>query len=230
MDKLLNIISKNPSYKLLGKEKLKQTIKAHGISARTVNEYYDKLEINQMLSRVKVNKDANLTINAPPYCYQIDIVLLPKYKTSNGGKDKFLLLVDILSRKAFAYILKSGRAGDVLDAYKQFVQDVGKDKLQSVSGDNFFSNSLFIKYNDDKGIKVYHDVAAEDHLTANGNKLGIIDRLVRTLKQYVTKYILIHNTTKWTIFLDDLICYKEYPAEAGNWGPNGRSCSCSNRR
>ena len=205
MDKLNTILKEKPVLKLLGKKKLKQELKQHGISNKTIDTYFDSLEINQMLSNVKPNKDAQLRINAPPFSYQIDIVLFPKYKASNSGIDKFLLLVDILSRKAFAYILKSGRMSDVLEAYKSFVKDVGKDRLKSVSGDNFFNNKQFLDYNEKIGVNVYHDVAQDDHLTKEGNKLGIIDRLVRTLKKYMLKHILSFNTTKWTLFLDDVI-------------------------
>ena len=41
--------------------------------------------------------------------------------------------------------------------------------------------------NEDKGIKVNTSVAKDNHFTA-GNKLGIIDRLTRTLKENIHKY------------------------------------------
>ena len=121
---------------------------------------------------------ASLTIVAPPRSFQIDIVLLPLYKGANQGKDKFLLLVDVLSRRAFAYVLKSGQMRDVLDAYGLFLDDVSD--VHSVTGDNFFNNRQFKLMNNTNDIKLYTGIAEEDHMTNKGNRLGIIDRLTRT--------------------------------------------------
>jgi hypothetical protein len=202
---LQKILKERPELKLLGKKKLKQELKSEGIKGKVIDDYYDKLEINQIFSKARPNKNISLKINAPPNCFQVDIVLLSKYKASNKGIDKFLLLVDILSRKAFAYVLKSGKADDVLDAYKKFVEDLGENKLNSVSGDEFFGNAKFLKYNEEIGVNVYHDIAKNDHITKQGNKLGIIDRLVLTLKRFINKYMILHDTTKWTKFLKDII-------------------------
>ena len=49
--------------------------------------------------------------------------------------------MDVLSRRAFAYVLKSGQMRDVLDAYGLFLDDVSD--VHSVTGDNFFNNRQF---------------------------------------------------------------------------------------
>ncbi len=43
------------------------------------------------------------------------------------------------------------------------------------------------KYCDDNNIRLDTSVAKEEHIS-NGNKLGIKDRLVRTLKELIEKY------------------------------------------
>lgn len=204
MENLKALLSSNPTWKILGRQKLKQLVKSKGIAGKTVDEYFDGLELHQIFSRTK-RPDKELKINAPPYCYQIDIVLMSSYRSSNNGIDKFLLIVDILSRKAFAYVLKSGKATDVLSAYDDFVKDVGKDRLTSVAGDDFFGNAAFMKRNDELGVDVFHDVAAEDHMTKYGNKLGIIDRLVRTLKAYIKKVMIDSKSARWSRFLPDIL-------------------------
>ena len=89
---------------------------------------------------------------------------------------------------------------DVLDVYEQFIKDVG-EPVKSVAGDDFFNNKVVQTFNDELDIQVVTGVAKDDHLTPQGNKLGIIDRLTRTLKNYINKYMLENGTTKWTKFL-----------------------------
>jgi hypothetical protein len=52
-------------------------------------------------------------------------------------------------------------------------------------GDSEFVSKEFITLNKGKGIRVDTSVAADNHFTA-GNKLGIIDRFTRTLKEYLS--------------------------------------------
>lgn len=211
MERLKSILDNDPKLKILGRAKLKQVLKAQGISANIVDKYYDSRELNQIFSRSK-KPGLELKINSPLNCFQIDIVLMSPYKSANNGVDKFLLLVDILSRKAFAYILKSGKADDVLVAYKQFMDDVGQANVISVAGDAFFGNDAFVRFNEERDINVFHDVAAEDHMSKYGNKLGIIDRLVRTLKAYLKKFMLEARSARWTKMLQDVIeLYNDSP-------------------
>lgn len=78
-------------------------------------------------------------------------------------------------------------------------------EVTSITGDEFFGTKDFVKFDEDDGVTVYHDIAKDDHLSKYGSKLGIIDRLVKTLKGYITKIMLETRSTKWTNLLDDVI-------------------------
>lgn len=206
------IINDNPRYKLLSKAKLVKTIRdKYDISVKDINDWYDKRELSQVYKPTKTKAANKLKITAEPFSFQVDIVKLPGYKRYNGNVEQFLLLVDITSRKAFAYPLKTGKMEDVLDKYEQFMKDVGED-VKSIAGDDFFNNEEFLKYNEELGVEVHTDVAKDDHLTPLGNKLGIIDRLVKTLKINIQKYMLEFKSMKWTEFLDEVLeSYNDSP-------------------
>lgn len=213
MDKLKIIIDSKPGLKLLSKAKLIKKIRDEhdDIPVKVISEYYDNRELSQVFrpSQSK-NKDA-LKITAEPYSFQIDIIKIPRLQKYNNGIEQFLLLIDVTSRKVFAYPLKSGKMEDVLDQYEKFIRDVGGD-VNSVSGDDFFNNQAFNVYNDELGITVHSDVAKSDHFTKQGNKLGIIDRSVRTLKGMINKNILENNTKRWIDFLDEIVdMYNDTP-------------------
>jgi hypothetical protein len=123
-----------------------------------------------------------LKITAKPRTFQIDIMFF-KIGTSQKA---FLLLVDIMSRKAFCYVI-SGDPNDkkIEEAYMKFLDQGGH--VEAIEGDNQFGSKTFTRINEEKDIRLDTSVSAENHFTS-GNKLGIIDRLTRTLKENLRKY------------------------------------------
>jgi FAD synthase len=153
---------------------------------KDIQAYLKNQEVNQV--NTTVNKSYEYKITAPPRTFQIDIFwwrrgesLLP-----------ILLLVDILSRKAWAYVLtkskKEKRAEVNVSTLKKFKEEVGN--INGIEGDNEFSSGPIKKFCDDNNIRLDTSVSKEEHIS-NGNKLGIIDRLVRTLRQLIDNYYII---------------------------------------
>jgi len=153
--------------------------KSLNASTKEINEFLSKQELNQV--NKKPTRHSNLKITAPPKSFQIDIMYYP----IGEGFKNVLLIVDIQSRKAWAYVLSKTTGDNILEAYKEFISEVGQ--INSVEGDNQFSFKAFVDYNNEKNITVDTSVARDEHIT-HGNKLGIIDRLVRTLKEMIGKY------------------------------------------
>jgi hypothetical protein len=99
------------------------------------------------------------------------------------------LLVDILSRKAFAYVLpkskKEKRAEVSVKTLQAFKNEVGY--IHGLEGDNEFRSAAIKKFCNDNNIRLDTSVSKLEHIS-NGNKLGIIDRLVRTLRELIERY------------------------------------------
>ncbi len=62
-------------------------------------------------------------------------------------------------------------------------------KINGLTGDNEFSSAAIRKFCDDNDIRLDTCVAKEEHIS-NGNELGIIDRLVRTLRELIEKIMI----------------------------------------
>jgi hypothetical protein len=91
-----------------------------------------------------------------------------------------------MSRKAFCYPISGYKnMTKIITAYKKFLSQV--DRVEAIEGDSEFASKEFITLNKEKGIRVDTSVAADNHFTT-GNKLGIIDRFTRTLKENIKKY------------------------------------------
>ena len=161
------------------------------IKIKDIQEYLKNQEVNQI--NTTVNKKYEYKITAPPRTFQIDIFWWKKSSTLIP----ILLLVDILSRKAWAYVLtkskKAKRADVSVKTLQEFQAEVGF--IKGLEGDNEFSSAAIKKFCEDNNIRLDTSVAKEEHIS-NGNKLGIIDRLVRTLRELIEKYFDItgHRT------------------------------------
>ena len=68
---------------------------------------------------------------------------------------------------------------------QEFKDEVGL--IRGLEGDNEFSSAPIKNFCNDNDIRLDTSVAKEEHIS-NGNKLGIIDRLVRTLRELIEKY------------------------------------------
>ena len=170
-------------------------------------------EINQV--NKKPTKHTNLKITAPPRTYQIDIMYYP---VGTSFKN-ILLIVDIQSRKAWAYVISSTSGENILNAYKKFESEV--DIINAVEGDNQFSFKAFQEYNNEKNIRIDTSIANDEHIS-QGNKLGIIDRLVRTLKEMIEKYrSVVSKQTSFSEMLDKIInTYNNQPHRTIKSTPN----------
>jgi hypothetical protein len=148
---------------------------------------------NDMRLDTSVNLKYQYKITAPPRTFQIDIFWWKKAETLIP----ILLFVDILSRKAWAYVLtkskKEKRAEVSVKTIQEFKDEVGL--IRGLEGDNEFSSAAIKTFCNDNDIRLDTSVAKEEHIS-NGNKLGIIDRLVRTLRELIEKYFDItgHRT------------------------------------
>jgi len=95
----------------------------------------------------------------------------------------------LFSRQSWAYVLtkskKKKRAEVSVKTIQEFKDEVGL--IRGLEGDNEFSSAPIKKFCDDNDIRLDTSVAKEEHIS-NGNKLGIIDRLVRTLRELIEKY------------------------------------------
>ena len=173
-------------------------------SKSDVKKWYEKQEITQRAKKVVIKKGSMYKITAPELSFQIDIMHINKALKTNTSDDfyYFFLVVDILSRKAFVYPLQNMTASSIIDAYISFLKELVNEIKEfddtkngysrymplRVTGDKQFDFKQFNDINNKLEIKTDTMTAKDDHIS-HGNRLGIIDRLTRTIKIYLTKIV-----------------------------------------
>ena len=89
----------------------------------------------------------------------------------------------------------------VLEMFWKLKKSVGY--IHSITADDEFNARKFVDLCKNNGIKLYTDIAKDDHQT-QGNKLGLGDRAARTIKLLLTRNVLSKNG-KWFELLDDVL-------------------------
>ena len=210
-----------PRYALLSKSKLKVALKkdGHAFTAKEVDNYHGEGEVNQRFARVQFDRSSAFKITSPMGWFQVDVVFFPRFPEENDGITKFLLFENVLSRKAYGYPIRSGSVPDLLKVYKQFLKDA--KPVKGLIGDEQFGAKGFVDFNAQRDIPVYHDIAANDHITG-GDKLGLVDSLCKTIKRLMQKYIAHTDELRWTEWLPTVItAYNNSPhSSLGDLSPN----------
>ena len=174
-----------------------------------------------------INKNKMHRINGPELSFQVDLMFLSKalkssmkinLQKTSSDLFVFLLCVDILSRKAFIYPLANKTKQEIMRGYKEFLNDVVDETNKLIESENYYSRPIpyAIITDDEFNFKEYKEInekldiildsktANDDHIVA-GNRLGIIDRTVRTLKSGIMKYVYSNSTYKIKELVGDIV-------------------------
>lgn len=201
----LSAIYLDPALGFVSKSKLKKKLEKQGVnlSNKELDAFYKNNDITQQNKRIVIKQYHRIT--GTDQSYQIDVVLLPSHlRTSNKNIYKLLVLVNIITRKAYVFPLKNNTMPEIIKAYKAFLEIV-QNKVEIIQGDNEFNAKEFISLNDSHNILVSTDIAKNDHITKYGDKLGIMDAFVKNLKQRLQQYLEYNNTTKYLGVLQTII-------------------------
>jgi hypothetical protein len=179
------------SFGLVGKEKFKEKVKRKGInfSDEEIDNFFRENAVIQMNKKVK--KGPFYKTNAPHRCFQVDVIFF------GVKKRKYLVCVDILSRKAFVYRIRRS----LLWAIKKFKNDVGR--VVGLTGDHQFASSDIVEFSEKMGINLYTNVAKEDHRSV-GSQLGVVNRFVRTLRNKINMYVAVNGGDE-RIIINDVV-------------------------
>ena len=192
---------------ILSAHKMHDLLKAsgHDFDARFLKKDFQRNELEQLFKRPPVvPRKRYLRIVAEPRSFQVDIAFLPKvWRNGNGGVYRMLVIIDIPSRRAFAYPLHSATMGEIVGCMNVFRKAVGR--ILRLSADDGFNNAEFRAWCKNAKCDLYTDVAADDHAAGGGNKLGIVDRFCRTLKLLIRKWVVANDNVRWTAALPDIL-------------------------
>jgi hypothetical protein len=134
---------------------------------------------------------------------QMDIYVMAKYVTGNKGYKYILCMIDVFTRKVWAYKMKKKDNDNVQASFKKFMSDSNiKEYTPTIlmsDNDSTFINKSFQQILEQNQI-IHQPNILDDH-----HALGLIDRFARTLKMILTRLFLQTKKTNWIDYLDEII-------------------------
>jgi hypothetical protein len=197
-------------------QKLLKLVKAAGITATSndIKTFLDKrvaIQQTKIIKKSKTNKGHIVSFKAFDLL-EMDIFVLDKYSKQNKGYGYIFAVVDVFSRKAYAYPMKHKALENTTAALKRFFDESDVKKYKTgfsvivsdsdsafLGGKDQGETRDFQKVLDDNDC-IHDTVPIGDH-----NALAIVDRWARTLKTILTKVFLENGNTKWSDELDTIV-------------------------
>ena len=205
--------------------KLLKLVKEEGITATSndIKTFLDKRVAVQQtkITKKSKNKEGHIVSFKAFDLLQMDIFVMEKYSKSNKGYGYIFAIMDVFTRKAWAYPMKHKALEDTTEALTKFFNesDVRKYK-KGISVIMSDSDSAFLGGKDqgeardfqkvlDKNDAIHDTIKLNDHLA-----LGIIDRFARTLKIVFTRMFLENGNTGWVSELETVVSnYNNTPTD-----------------
>jgi hypothetical protein len=194
----------DPNYGLMGLQSFTNKLKKDGydVSLSKLKLVLGNEEVLQMTK--KPISRGFYKITSSPKNYQIDTMFLNYSATTYP----VLVMIDILSRKAFVFPLTNNTIQEKITALRKFLENM---RILGLIGDAEFKKKTFTDFLDKNKIRYSFEVAENEHIS-QGNRLGIIDRFIRTLRTKIVKYMVQHKTLRFMPILDELVnSYNQTP-------------------
>ena len=128
--------------------------------------------------------------------HSTDLVDMTQYSKINKGYKYIFTNIDVFSKIAYAYPIKSKKIQDIKPCFEKMFKKSKPKFIWSDKEPAFFSKEMqkFFKNND---VKIYH---TNSHL-----KAVIIERFNRSLRELMMKELVKNNNTVWYNILPKLI-------------------------
>jgi transposase InsO family protein len=208
MEAKLKELYYSPETGLKGSLALWRTAKAANlkVTKKFVTEWLAKQDVHQQHAKLKPVRDF-FPIKAPTkdaeWC--CDLVDVSRDDSKNSGVTYLLVVIDIYSRYLFVYPLKNKTAATVTEAMNKLIsKDAAKQGhikprlLLSDNGSEFISTA-FTNLCSSNNIEQQYAQVGDHH------RLGIVDRVVRTLRNLIEKYKTAAKSDKYIAQLPKLV-------------------------
>ena len=208
MDELLRNIYYDPETGLQGVQSLYQKAKQQAresslsltIKRKDVDAWLKKQEVVQLHApREEVKHYYPIKSNGLDHIWQADLMDVSAQAHNNHGVNFLLCVIDIWSRYVWVRSLRNKNSKTVDAAMADILKEKRKPQLLiSDNGSEFISRS-FRKLMSDNGISQAFAEPGDHH------RMGIIERLNKTVRGAITKYMTAFKTKSYFGVLDKLV-------------------------
>ena len=155
-------------------------------------------DLSEELNKGIINKfeRKKIVINHIDEIHSSDLVDMIKYSKVNKGYKYIFTNIDIFSKYAWSFPIKSKKISDIKPCFEKIFKERKPLYIWSDQESSFFSKEM-LKLFEDNNVKIYH--------TYSNLKAVVIERFNRSLRELMMKSFVKNNNTIWYNILDELI-------------------------
>ena len=132
--------------------------------------------------------------------YQADTFFLKQHGKS---KVKFVALINVETRRAYAYHVPALRYKTVVEMFNNWLTDIPEDQYPSViSSGSEFNSKDFYNWLEQKKIRLFY-INKSDYKTSYATT--IVDRFIRTVKEKLERYQNLNDTKSIIQAVKDIV-------------------------
>ena len=177
---------------------LHKAVKHKNISLSEVKEWLSR-QVTYTLhkSRRKTFKRNPTVVSNIDQQWQADIVDMQKFAKQNNGIKYLVTVIDVFSKYAFAFPVKTKSAVDVTSGFEKLFEERRPFSLQTDQGLEFENSKL-------KNLLKQYNI---NYFTTRNTetKCSIVERFNKTLRSRMFKYFTANGTRKYVHILKDLV-------------------------
>ena len=144
----------------------------------------------------KVSRKSQIPVQGVGEQWDSDLMDVQNYAKNNEGMGFILVVIDIFSRFLWTRPLKSKMAKDVIAAFKSILEDTEPpQRLRTDGGSEYRNHNVqsFFRANN-----IDHYVTQSEH------KAYFAERVIKTLRGLMSRYMIQNNTRQWLSVLPKL--------------------------
>ena len=175
---------------------LYQSVKDQGIKRKEVKDWLEKQEVYTLHRRVNRKvKRPKVISSYKDYQWDGDTMNMVEYKEENKDFSYVLVLIDIFTRYVWTAALKTLRAKEMLETLKTILPTVKPERLRTDKGSEFVNRDV-------KRYLTSLDIIFFS--TNNEVKANYAERVIRSIKTRLTRFMHKNQTPRWLNALPDV--------------------------
>jgi IS30 family transposase len=190
---------------MVGRDKLLKLAKEKNpnITKRQVMSWLHAQKSHQLYAPARGKGIVQPIVSKGPWKHiQIDLIDYQTLKANNHGKAFILTIIDIYSKRGWAYALANKTAAKVRDAIKKWFEKdehVKNHHVGIIQMDNGTEFNEVVKYLESQDVKTVRSHAYSPQSN------GAVEKFNGILKSMLKRYMTEQNTKKWVNVLDTMI-------------------------
>lgn len=195
-DLILSKAYYDPRTGFVGADKLYQRVKSKGITLAEVKAWLKNQYVAQVQKPVNSGTGIPFSARSPKHIVQADLMFYDKFGQQNSGYKYILNLIDVYSRKGFAYPLKV--KSDAKKNIETFLKSHKIVVLQVDKGTEFVNSELVT-------LCERNNVELSVAKPEDKQRQAIVERFNKTIRQMLGKYMQANGTKKWVDVLPKFV-------------------------